>query len=66
MLVQPAGAQCGDDDDGDDDDDDDDDDDLILSLQGVCSQLEHSVVTLLTSPGLEEAETALVTDLLNR
>ena len=35
-------------------------------LQGVCSQLEHSVVSLVTSPGLEEADTALMTSLLNR
>ena len=39
---------------------------LIFSLQGVCSQLEHSVVSLVTSPGLEEAATDLATSLLNR
>jgi len=40
--------------------------DMLSVYQGVCSQLEHSVVSLVTSPGLEEADTALVTSLLNR
>ena len=35
-------------------------------MQGVCSQLEHSVISLVTSPGLEEAATDLTTSLLNR
>ena len=35
-------------------------------MQGVCSQLEHSVISLVTSPGLEEAATDLATSLLNR
>ena len=39
---------------------------MYFVLQGVCSQLEHSVVSLVTSPGLEEADTVLVTSLLNR
>ena len=39
---------------------------LIIPLQGVCSQLEHSVISLVTSPGLEEAATDLATSLLNR
>ena len=37
-----------------------------MTLQGVCSQLEHSVISLVTSPGLEEAATDLTTSLLNR
>ena len=37
-----------------------------MLLQGVCSQLEHSVISLVTSPGLEEAATDLATSLLNR
>ena len=39
---------------------------MYFVLQGVCNQLEHSVVSLVTSPGLEEADTVLVTSLLNR
>ena len=36
-------------------------------LQAVCSQLEHSIVTLLTSgDSLSTTQTNLVTDLLNR